>query len=135
MGYEIQLQKQILALLELFRECAPDQESHALVTALVANKSRWIEAHDLFDVVRDRLLKATGDAGRPFVPKDRIDHARVSQYYFEELCLKSIYNESDTDCPFDSDSPFFVAGSAIQFARNVGVPIDSVLKVIAPNRV
>ena len=34
--------------------------------------------------------------------------------------------------PFDSCSPFWVAGSAIQLARAVGVPVDAALAVIAP---
>ena len=134
MGYEVQMQKQILALLRLFHDKARDQETSAWVYDLIDDDSKWSSAHDLFDVVRDRLLTATGDAGRPPVAKDRIDRARVSQYAFEELCLKTIYNETDTDCPFDYCSPFWLSGSAIHLARELGVRIEAVIQVIAPSK-
>src|SRR5262249_12762012 len=86
--------------------------------------------HDLFDLIRDRLLAATGDAGRPHVPPDRVDRARVRQYAFEELCLKTLYNETQLRDRFDPSSPFFVAEFAIRLARAIGVPAPDVLASI-----
>jgi len=48
------------------------------------------------------------------------------------LCLKAVFNETDTRCPFDSCSPFWIAGSAIHLARALGVPVSAVIAVIAP---
>jgi len=132
MGYEHGMQKQILALLDLFRDGAPDQETHKLVADLVADESRWLDAHDLFDLIRRKLLTATKDKGRATMPTDPVELARVYQYSFEELCLKAVFNETSTQIPFDTDSPFWVAGSAIKFARKLGVPIERVLAIIAP---
>lgn len=132
MGYEVRMQEEILALLRLFRDRARDRETNAWVIELAADRARWTGAHDLFDLIRDRLLVATGDAGRPPVPKDQIDWDRVQQYAFEELCLKALFNETDTKYPFDSCSPFWVAGSAIRLARALGVPTEAVITVIAP---
>ena len=132
MGYEIQLQKQLLALLKLFDDCAPDQETHTRVTELITYECMWPGAHELFDIIRRRRLVATKDKGHAIMPEDPVELARVYQYCFEELCLKTVYNETSTERPFDSDSPFFVAGSAIQFARKIGVPDEAVLAVIAP---
>src|SRR5262245_36072343 len=133
MGYEVGMQSTILALLRLFRDRARDSETNAWVTELVADRNQWPRAHDLFDLIRDRLLVATGDAGRPHVPPDRVDRARVHQYAFEELCLKAMFNETDTRYPFDACSPFWIAGSAIQLARRLGVPVEAVIAVIAPD--
>ena len=131
MGYEVGMQSEILALLKLFRERARDPETNTWVTAVVADQDQWPRAHDLFTLVRNRLLVASGDAGRPPMALDRPDRARVCQYVFEEFCLKTVFNETDTRCPFDSCSPFWIAGSAIQLARELGVPVEAVVAVIA----
>jgi hypothetical protein len=133
MGYEVGMQSTILALLRLFREGARDTETNAWTTELVADRDKWPRAHDLFDLVRKRLLAATQDGGRP-LPADQVDNATACQYSFEELCLKAVFNETDTQCPFDSCSPFWVAGSAIYLARALGVPVSAVIAVIAPER-
>jgi hypothetical protein len=64
------------------------------------------------------------------VPSNRLNQA--AQYCFEELCLKTIFNETVTDIPFDSCSPFWVVSSAIQLARRLEIPIAGVIAVIAP---
>lgn len=133
MGYEVGLQADILALLHLFRDRVPDRETNGWVTELATDQGKWPGAHDLFDLVRKRLLVAEGDARRASIPKDGIAWARVYQYAFEELCLKTLFNETNTSRPFDSCSPFWVAGSAIQLARRLGVPVEDVLTVIAPD--
>ena len=103
-----------------------------MVTELIADESKWPGAHDLFDLIRRKLRAATKDNGRATMPTHPVELARVYQYAFEELCLKAVFNETSTEIPFDTDSPFWVAGSAVKFARKLGVPIDSVLAVIAP---
>jgi hypothetical protein len=57
----------------------------------------------------------------------------IAQYCFEEICAKSIYNESghEMPAPFDSDSPFWVVPLAIQAARALGIDQDHVLTVVA----
>jgi hypothetical protein len=131
MGYEVGMQSAIIALLRLFRERARDPETNAWVIDLVAKRDKWPRAHDLFDLVRKRLLLATQDGERP-LPMEQVDHAKACQYKSEEDCLKAIFNETDTRIPFDSCSPFWVAGSAIHLARALGVPISAVIAVIAP---
>jgi hypothetical protein len=132
MGYEVGMQSAILALLRLFRERARDSETNAWVFELVAERDKWPRAHDLFDLVRQRNLVATQDGGRP-LPTDQVDWAKACQYQFEEDCLKAIFNETNTTAPFDSSSPFWIAGSAIHLARALGVPENAVVAVIAPN--
>jgi hypothetical protein len=114
----------ILALLQLFRGRVPDPETNAWVIDLAADPKKWPGCHAMFSRVRERLL----------VADTKKDYVRQSQYCFEELCLKSLFNETPTDMPFDSDSPYFVACYAIHLARAVGVPVQVVVAIIAPER-
>jgi hypothetical protein len=111
--------RDIIALLRLFEPHAADADSHARVVVLAANSSRWSEAHRLFDEVRRRWL------AHP-------DSRRRGQYEFEEICLKALYNETAALDPFDPDSPYYVVPCAIGRARQVGVPVEQVLAVVAP---
>ncbi len=118
------MQEVILALLQLFQKCAPDPETNAWVIALATDRNNWPGAHDLFSRIRRR---------GPLNAKDfkEGDSVRCSQYTFEELCLKTLYNETHLRGPFDPSCPFFVAGFAIRLARVIGVPVPDVLAIIA----
>jgi len=109
----------IVALLKLFERHASDPETHARVAALAADPSKWPDAHRVFDEVRRRLLVTT-------------DPLRQGQYSFEEICLKTLYNQTAAIDPFDSDSPYYVVPFAIGRARQVGVPIQRVFEIVAP---
>lgn len=113
----------IAALLRLFEPYAADRETHAWVAALATDPLKWPDAHRIFDRVRDRTLAA-------IVAKDRL---REGQYMFEEICLKSLYNETSVVDPFDSDSPYWIIKCAIGRARQVGVPVPEVIAVVAPD--
>jgi hypothetical protein len=113
----------IVALLRLFEDRVPDRETHAWVVALASNPNKWPDAHRVFDRVRDRTLAAI-KAG---------DRLREGQYMFEEICLKSLYNESNTLAPFDSDSPHWITKCAISLARQLGIPVQEVVTVVAPD--
>ncbi len=112
----------ILPLLQLFRGRAPDPETNAWVIALATDRNKWPGAHDLFSRIRQRSLDT----------EDHEEGARVrwSQYVFEELCLKSLYNETHPRDPFDPSSPSFVTGFAIRLARAIGVPVPDVLGIV-----
>ena len=112
----------IVALLRLFEAHASDRETHAWVAALAADPAKWPDAHRVFDQVRDRTLAA-------IAAKDR---KREGQYMFEEICLKSLYNETAAVDPFDSDSPHWIFKCAVGRARQIGVPVQWVLDIVAP---
>jgi hypothetical protein len=116
------MEADILALLHLFRDHVPDRETNSWALELAKNPHKWPGAHDLFDRVRRRNLKAI----------DRKDHVAECQYCFEEVCLKSLYNETSPRDPFDSDSPHWIIKNAIALARAVGIPMQDVLAVVAP---
>ncbi|HEY4262953.1 MAG TPA: hypothetical protein VGM98_22525 [Schlesneria sp.] len=110
----------ILAFLRLFEGHAADPETHGWVMALVQDRSRWSEAHDIFDRVRERKLEAIAAN----------DVVREGQYAFEEICLKSLYNETAALDPFDSDSPYWILKCAIGRARLINIPIDDIVAVV-----
>jgi hypothetical protein len=118
------MQETILALLQLFRTRTPDPETNAWVVALANDRNNWPGAHDLFSRIRGR---------GPLNAKDfkEGDSVRCSQYTFEELCLKSLYNETHPRDPFDPSSPYFVASFAVCLARTIGVPVQDVLAIVA----
>lgn len=113
----------VLGLLRLFWEHVPDRETHSWVAELAADSRRWPEGHDVFDRIRDRNLQAIRDN----------DVTRQAQYCFEEICLKSLYNETDTDVPFDSDAPYSIIPAAIDLARALGIQDQEVIGIIAPH--
>jgi hypothetical protein len=113
----------IVALLRLFEAHASDRQTHAWVAALAAEPSKWSDAHRVFVRVRDRTLKAIASG----------DHLREGQYMFEEICLKSLYNETAAIDPFDSDSPHWIIKCAIGRARQLGLPIQELIAIVAPD--
>jgi hypothetical protein len=133
MGYEIKLQADILRLLSIFRDHVLDKETHAWVTELVADEKRWPQAHDMFSTIRRRLLGITERDGRQ-LPPEKSDQRRASQYAFEELCLKTVFNETGSKAPFDSCSPFWVASCAINLARVLDIPLEAAIAAIAPEK-
>ena len=123
MGYEAQMQADIVALLELFRERVPDLETHAWVVGLASDRDAWERGHDLFSQVRSRNLEAI----------ERKDWVRECQYCFEEACLKSLFNETDTLAPFDSCSPYWVIKNAMVLARALSVPLQALEAIVVPD--
>jgi hypothetical protein len=117
------MQEVILALLQLFRSRAPDPETNTWVIALATDRNHWPGAHALFSRIRRRGPLNAKD----FKEGDRV---RCSQYTFEELCLKTLYNETQPRDRFDPSSPFFVAEFAIRLARAIGVPVPNVLAFV-----
>jgi len=112
---------QIRQLLEVFAECVSDRETIDELFRVIDIPKRWNEAHALFDRIRDKTLRAI-ESG---------DSRLQAQYGFEEICAKSIYNESGADDPFDSDSPFWVIPLTLQAARELGVDQNKVLAIVA----
>jgi hypothetical protein len=94
-----------------------------VVSELAQDQGRWGQAHDVFNQIRRLNLRAI----------DAKDHARACQYSFEEVCLKSIYNETNTVAPFDPDSPHWIIKNAISLARVLGIAETDAIKIVAPD--
>ena len=118
------MQQDIVALLQLFAGRVPDPVSHARVLELAQNRQQWQHAHDLFDQLRDGTLRSIAAK----------DHARECQYYFEEVCLQSLYNETGPSDPFDPDSPYWILKNAIALAWATGVSLNAVAAAVLPGK-
>jgi hypothetical protein len=79
--------------------------------AMAADRKQWRRAHDLFDRIRKKTLRADKENDR------MLQH----QYSFEEICAKTLYNLSGYPAPFDDDSPFWVLPIAVAFAHFLGI--------------
>lgn len=97
--------------------CADKSTLHEL-DDMASDDQKWCYAHDLFGRIRAKTLHA-GSA------KDKL---LQSQYCFEEICAKTLFNMSghvrdgtEFPYPFDDDSPFWVIPLAVGFARALGV--------------
>lgn len=120
--YERQMGKEIVGLLRVFAGRVSDAESHACVAELAANPNRWSAGHAVFDEVRDRYLRATR----------RKDEPKCSQYCLEESCCQAMYNATNPEDPFDPSSAFFVVAAALGLAKVLGVSLDEIAGVFAP---
>jgi hypothetical protein len=112
----------IEALVRLFAGRVPDAESNSRVLEIVSRPDRWSAAHAVFDEIRSRANRCANDLQR-------------GQYWFEEVCLQSIYNATEPPDPFDSCSPFFVGGFALSLARTLRIDVTPVVDVLAPIKV
>ncbi len=122
MNYGGKILDDMACLIRLLSPHCQDRETIDTLGAMVAARSKWQRAHALFDQIRRKTLAA-----------ERAQNRRLaSQYFFEEMCAKTLFNLSRSNAPFDPDSPYWIIPNAIAFARHVGVEDAQVIKVIAP---
>ena len=120
MGYAQKMQADIAKLLELFGGLVPDRDSHARVSRLVANSDEWQQGREIFQGIRDRNLEAI----------ERGDRVAEAQFCFEEVCVQSLFNETDTDMPFDSCSPYWIIPNAFSLAAALRIESPRVLTAV-----
>jgi hypothetical protein len=111
---------------ELIRLLAPHCNDRTTIDALgrmVADHRTWPKTHGLFTQIRTKSLVAERSGDRKL----------ESQYLFEEVCAKTLYNLSMSSAPFDPDSPYWIIPNALAFARYVGVTDAQVMEVVAVN--
>jgi len=65
----------------------------------------------LFQGIRQKTLAAEKEG----------DELRLTQYAFEEICAKTLYNLSGSPAPFDADSAFWVIPLATQLGAKLGM--------------
>ena len=98
------------------------------INAMAQDRSKWRKAHDLFDRIRTKTLRA--DTAN--------DRMLQHQYSFEEICAKTLYNLSGYPAPFDDDSPFWVIPIAVAFAHAIGIhdpcSVTSLLRPATPTQ-
>ena len=112
---------QMVELIDLFSpSCADKTTLHELKT-MIRDEDSWGKAHALFGRIR-----------RKRIPAEEQEHRlECCQYAFEEICAKTLFNLTNTDKPFDPDSPYWVVPIALQFARALGINESEVVMIVA----
>ena len=111
----------IRELCVLFTTQCEDKTTLEQLIGMVDDRSRWRGAHNLFQQIRAKTLKAEA----------RKDKLALHQYYFEEACAKALYNLSGEPAPFDADSPYWVVPNALKLARMVGIDESEITRIVA----
>ena len=101
----------MLVPLRLFEQRCEDKSTLRKLIALADDRSRRKEAHALFSEIRQKTL----NAGK------RQDEFAITQYAFEEICAKTLYNLTHEPAPFDPDSPFWVLPLALDLGQRLGI--------------
>ena len=111
---------QIKRLIETFAPLVEDRSTLDELHRMIDDERSWRNAHDIFDRIRRKTLKAI----------DRKDASAGCQYCFEEVCAKTLYNLTDTDAPFDEDSPYWIVPSALSLARRLGIAESEITNIV-----
>ena len=120
MNYRGAITEDMERLLGLLAPHCSDVETISWLQNAVCDRSQWHKAHGIFDQIRAKTLKA-----------ERSHNAKaLAQYFFEEICAKTLYNLSGASAPFDADSPYWVFPNALAFARRAGVSAEEVLSCV-----
>jgi len=113
---------QLTRLVELFLARCSDTTTLNELAAIIEDRGNWAKGHDLFQRIRRQTLAAERTQ----------DSDLVAQYYFEEMCAKTIYNLSGRSAPFDSDSPYWIVPAALSLARTLHLGTAPVLAIVSP---
>lgn len=111
MQHKLKVASAIEAVLLRFDHLCDDPITMKALIDIASTPARWAEAKVIFNGIRAKTLEA----------ERRRDHRAISQYVFEEVCAKSIYNLSMPSAPFDADSADHILPNAEAFGRLVGV--------------
>ena len=112
---------QMKRLIETFLSHAQDRTTLDELHRMIGDQNSWHKAHDLFSRIRRKTLEAI----------KRNDTRASRQYSFEELCAKTIFNLTDTNAPFDADSPYWVVPFALKLAREFNIAESAIEKIVA----
>jgi len=112
---------QMKRLIQMFAARCHDRSMLDELHWMIADDSTWPEAHGLFQRIRQKTLAAERCR----------DELADSQYLFEEVCAKTLYNLTDTDAPFDIDSPYWIVPCALSLARRMGIDESEITKIVA----
>lgn len=100
----------MLELLTVFENVCEDSDTLRQLSAMVADRGSWQGGYALFQQIQQKTLKA----------EKRRDELALTQYAFEEICAKTLYNLSRSPAPFDADSAFWVVPLAGALGRRLG---------------
>lgn len=114
-----------------FLDLCADKTTLIELVHMSSVESSWINGHDLFQTIRRKTLMLEKES--------KVDHPDITnlrvlecQYFFEEVCAKTLYNLSGGSAPFDQDCPSWILPNAITLAEQLGVDRHAVLNLANP---
>jgi hypothetical protein len=115
------LLEQLDALLSLFEPHCADAETMRELRELLRKEPEWPTAHYLATRIRSKTIAAikSGDA------------KAEAQFYFEEMCARTLYNLSNPKKPFESDSPYWIIPMALKLARTLDLDPRKIADIAA----
>lgn len=113
--------RDMAALVRLFAARVSDRATLAELQGMLERPDSWHLAHAFFERVRLKTLGA----------EQSHNTALACQYLFEEVCAKTLYNLTEPDDPFDSDTPYWIFPNAVSLARSLGMRDAEVVSVVA----
>lgn len=120
MNYGGDIIRAIRELCKFFAERCEDRATLDTLAQAAADPSKWPNGRHLFEFARSKARKNVhGDA------------KLESQFLFEEICGKTLYNLSGQPAPFDADSPFWIVPNALKLARQLGVEEREITRIVA----
>jgi len=117
LNYGSKILNDIGGLINLFEPHCKDRTTLATLKTMLNDRNEWRKAHALFGKIRDKTNRARSRESE-------------CQYLFEEICAKTLYNLSDSNAPFDSDSPYWIIPNAISLARRLGISDAECINVV-----
>jgi hypothetical protein len=116
-----QMLHEMVQLLQLIGLAASDRTTLDEIVVMVSDSASWINAHALFDRIRDKTLKAERSG----------NHRLEAQYLFEEVCAKTLYNLADVIDPFDEETPYWIVPNALVAAKRMGIDPSRVVAIVS----
>lgn len=108
-------------LIALFSPHCADRTTMNELVEMLSDEDKWPNAHGLFQRIRAKTRAA-----------ERPQNSKLeSQYLFEEVCAKTLYNLSHSSAPFDPDSPYWIVPNAFSLARELQIDDSQVLQIMA----
>jgi hypothetical protein len=102
---------QLDALISLFEPHCADTGTMRELRALLHKESDWPTAHYLATRIRSKTISAI-----------KTSNAKSeAQFYFEEMCARTLYNMSNPKKPFEPDSAYWIIPMALKLARTLEI--------------
>jgi hypothetical protein len=120
MNYGGDIARAVRELCELFADRCADRALLDELAQVAADRPHWHKGRALFDLARSKTLN-----------ESRGNAKLESQFLFEEICGKTLYNLSGHSAPFDADSPYWVVPNALRLARQLGAEEREITRIVA----
>jgi hypothetical protein len=86
-----------------------------MVLSLADRQNDWVDAHNVFDIVRDETLKLLA-----VVQRTTIQDLQLAVLSLAELVAQVLYNSTDPEDEFDEDTGWWIVACAKHIVNQIG---------------